>query len=297
MFDQLSDRILDFVKQQKVGHLSVRTKKGVLVHPIAYYCDGESLVFGTPRTSSKIKILKANPRVSFTVDNGKLMKEAIGITVIGKTEIFTFKSLTSSLRMALTGMFGFLKKYPELLKFYVGSMGELPDDRKFYKYRFIRIIPSRIVHWDGYEFGRITSKSKKKKVKKEAEPEIRGKPEDDPVLYAKYVMDYFTNLEELGEEFEDEMQLENLTSDIFTGDIHGSAKETDVMDVTTLLSLPVQLRKTGLAILKLGKGSVADIAAEMGTTDRETKSYLDRLTLMNILKKKREGDQLIYYSR
>ena len=86
MFDQLPPRIWDFVRKEKVGHLSVRTKLGVLVHPIAYNIENDAMVFGTPRTAKKLDLLKKNPRVSFTVDNGKLMKNALGITVLGRTE-------------------------------------------------------------------------------------------------------------------------------------------------------------------------------------------------------------------
>ncbi|NIU84465.1 MAG: hypothetical protein GWN31_11570 [Candidatus Thorarchaeota archaeon] len=35
-------------------------------------------------------MLKDNPRVSFTVDNGKLMKEAMGITMLGRAETYSF---------------------------------------------------------------------------------------------------------------------------------------------------------------------------------------------------------------
>jgi hypothetical protein len=39
------------------------------------------------------------------------------------------------------------------------------------------------------------------------------------------------------------------------------------------------------------------ISNEIGSTAREAKNYLDRLTLMKMLNKKREGDQLVYYVR
>jgi len=46
------------------------------------------------------------------------------------------------------------------------------------------------------------------------------------------------------------------------------------MDVTTLLSLPDPLRKTGIAVLKLGRGTLDEIAAETGRTELEEKNYL-----------------------
>lgn len=294
MFDQLPGRILDFVREEKVGHLSVRTQKGVLVHPIAYYCDNEGIVFGTPRGSAKLKILKKNPRVSFTVDNGKLMKEAIGITVVGKAVTYSFKSLITSTYSALRSSFGFMKKYPELLKFYVGDMSELPDDRKFYKYVFVRINPTRIIHWDGYEFGRIASRTKKKKKEVEA-PETR--PQEDPVVFAKYVMDYYNSLESIDSEVDEDLDVEQIAGDLYTDDVYRTVAKEKTMDVTTLLSLPEPLRKTGLSVLKLERGSLNEIAADTGFELRDAKNYLDRLALMKMLKKKKEGDQLIYYSR
>jgi hypothetical protein len=50
-------------------------------------------------------------------------------------------------------MVGFTKKYPGMLSFYARGK-ELPDERKLYKYRLIRIDPSKIIYWLGYTFGR-----------------------------------------------------------------------------------------------------------------------------------------------
>ncbi len=54
MFDQLPSPIWDFAKNQKIGHLSVRTTRGVLVHPIAYNIEKKAMVFGTPRSARKL---------------------------------------------------------------------------------------------------------------------------------------------------------------------------------------------------------------------------------------------------
>jgi hypothetical protein len=43
---------------------------------------------------------------------------------------------------------------------FYASGKELPDERKLYKYRLIRIDPSKIIFWQGYEFGRYSSKGK-----------------------------------------------------------------------------------------------------------------------------------------
>lgn len=293
MFDQLPPRIWDFVKNQKVGHLSVRTKMGVLVHPIAYNIQKKAMVFGTPRTAKKLDLLKKNPRVSFTVDNGKLMKEAIGITVLGKTETYGFDNLSKGFKQGLSSMTGFMTKYPELVKFYVKDMDQLPDANKFYKYVFVRVNPTSIVHWDGYEFGRITAKRKKKGAKEE--DSIR--PEDDPVIYAKYVQDYYYETKESFAEFDEEFNVERLADNLYSNEYYAKDVQEVTLDATTLLSLPDNLRKTGIAVLKLKEATVEGIAAELGSTEREAKNYLDRLTLMKMLNKKKEGKQLIYYSR
>jgi hypothetical protein len=295
MFDQLPPRVWDFVTKHKVGHLSVRTKLGVLVHPIAYNIQKKAMVFGTPRTAKKLDLLKKNNRVSFTVDNGKLMKEAIGITMLGRTETYGFDDLKKGARHGLLSMAGFMKKYPELVKFYVKDIKELPDANKFYKYVFVRVNPTRIVHWDGYEFGRISKKRKGRKKRDEEEESIR--PEDDPVIYAKYVQDYYKGLEEIDADFDEDFNVERLSEDIYANEVYMNDVNEVTLDVTSILSLPENLRKTGLAMAKLEKATMDDVAGEIGSSRREAKNYLDRLTLMKMVNKKRSEDQLIYYIR
>ena len=193
MFDQLPRKIRKFAQKARVGHLSVRSKYGVLVHPIAFALQKDHMVFGTPRSARKLDLLKSNSRVSFTCDNGELMKKAVGLTVLGRAETYGFDDLKKGFTQGLGSMTGFMLKYPELVKYYVKDFTELPDANKFWKYVFVRVNPTRIVHWDGYEFGRITRK--KGKGKKDEEPEEVLRPEDDPVLYAKYVQDYYRRIE------------------------------------------------------------------------------------------------------
>jgi hypothetical protein len=293
MFDQLPVNISKFVKKQKVGHLSVRTRRGVLVHPIAFHIQKSAMIFGTPRTAKKLDMLKKNPRVSFTVDNGKLMKDAVGITVLGRTETYGLDDIAKGAKQGLAQMAGFMRKYPELVKYYVKDIRELPDANKFYKYVFVRVNPTSIVHWDGYEFGRITGKSKKKKGEEETEP----RPEDDPVIYAKYVQDYYKGLKDMNADFDDDFNVERLAEDVYADEYYAKDVQEVTLEATTLLSLPENLRKTGLAIMKLENGTMENISEELGSTNREAKNYLDRLTLMKMLNKKREGDKLVYYVR
>ena len=59
-----------------------------------------------------------------------------------------------------------------------------------------------------------------------------------------------------------------------TDELYLNALKEKAMDVTTLLSLPDHLRKTGIAVLKLGRGTLDEIAAETGRTELEEKNYL-----------------------
>ena len=108
MFNQLPKKIWDFVQKQKVGHLSVRSKYGVLVHPIAFSIQKDHMVFGTPRTAKKLDLLKDNSRVSFTCDNGELMKKAVGVTVLGRAETYGLDNLTKGLTQGVFSMAGFM---------------------------------------------------------------------------------------------------------------------------------------------------------------------------------------------
>ena len=71
----------------------------------------------------------------------------------------------------------------------------------------------------------------------------------------------------------------------------------ETLDATTLLNLPDHLRKTGIAILKFEEATPDKIAEEIGSSSRQARNNLDRLTLMKMVNKKREGDQLVYYTR
>ena len=295
MFNQLPPTIWKFVQKARVGHLSVRSKYGVLVHPIAFAIHKDHMVFGTPRSAKKLELLKDNSRISFTCDNGELMKKAVGVTVLGRAETYGLDDLKKGFTQGLLSMAGFMKKYPELVKYYIRDFTELPDANKFWKYVFVRVNPTRIVHWDGYEFGRITAK---KKGKGKEDPEETLRPEDDPVMYAKYVQDYYKSEGNYSLEFDDSFSVEDFAGDIFNEEIFlKEEQEEETLDATTLLNLPDHLRKTGIAILKFEKATVDQIAAEIGSTPGKAKNNLDRLVLMKMLNKKREGDQLVYYNR
>ena len=296
MFNQLPKSIWKFVQKARVGHLSVRSKYGVLVHPIAFSIQKDHMVFGTPRTAKKLELLKNNSRISFTCDNGELMKKAVGVTVLGRAETYGLDDLKKGFSQGLLSMAGFMKKYPELVKYYVRDFTELPDANKFWKYVFIRVNPTRIVHWDGYEFGRISGKKKKGKKGKQEEEGLRL--EDDPVMYAKYVQDYYKSEGNYSLEFDDSFSVEDFAGDMFNQEVFmKEEQEEETLDATALLNLPDHLRKTGIAVLKFKEATVDQIATEIDVPPRKAKNNLDRLTLMKMLNKKREGDHLVYYNR
>lgn len=71
--------------------------------------------------------------------------------------------------------------------------------------------------------------------------------------------------------------------------------ETAPLDVITLLSLPDHLRKTAMAISKLGEGMAEDVAGETGRTRAIESGYLNNLIRMGYVRKKRKGKKVIFY--
>jgi hypothetical protein len=154
----LPARVVDVLKSTPIGYLSVASKKGELYsYPVAFHYSDYKVYFLTPIGSAKMKFLRANPNVSFVIDNRKItstsdIKAACGAMVQGKARIFSFARMIAS--MVSMGPMGQLpKKYPGMFSFYLKGKG-LPDERKFYKYRLIRIDTTKIVYWIGYDFGK-----------------------------------------------------------------------------------------------------------------------------------------------
>jgi len=152
------DQVVEVLKNIKIGYLSVLSKSEELYsYPVAFHFSDSRLYFMTPVSAAKFKILKNNPTVSFIVDNGKVTTEACGAMIQGKAKIFTIGRTLISILSVAPKMIGFTKKYPGMLSFYARGK-ELPDERKLYKYRLIRIDPSKIIYWLGYSFGRYIPK-------------------------------------------------------------------------------------------------------------------------------------------
>lgn len=158
----IPDDVVDVLKAMPIGYLSVTSKKGDLYsYPVAFHYEGQKVYFITPIGSAKMKFIKANPTVSFIVDNRKLTLECRGAMFQGKAKVFSLTKLVTSM-ISRGAMAQFSKKYPGMMGFYLRGKN-LPSERKFYKYRLIRIDPTKVVFWQGYKFGRFLPKAPKSK--------------------------------------------------------------------------------------------------------------------------------------
>jgi predicted transcriptional regulator len=67
------------------------------------------------------------------------------------------------------------------------------------------------------------------------------------------------------------------------------------LDIATLLSLPDHLRKSAMAIMKLGRAMAEDVAKETGRARAIESAYLNQLARMGHVKKGKEGRR-VYFS-
>lgn len=146
--------VLELLRTTHIGYLSLTSKKGDLYsYPIAFLYSGEHVYFVTPKASAKVKFLTANPKVSLIIDNRKLTLNCCGAMIQGEAEIFTIAESIKKVTSVLPKTIDFSKKYPGMFSFYAKGK-DLPDERKIYKYRFVRISIKKIIFWMGYQFGR-----------------------------------------------------------------------------------------------------------------------------------------------
>lgn len=157
----LPAEVVDVLKSTKIGYLSLASKKGdIYSYPLAFHYSGYRIYLMTVKESSKIKLMKANPNVSFLVDNKKLALECAGAMVQGKAKVLSLAKMMATIyTIGPKSLLEWNRKYPGLLSFYAKGK-DLPEERKLYKYRFIRIEPSKIIYWTGYKFGRYVPQRK-----------------------------------------------------------------------------------------------------------------------------------------
>jgi hypothetical protein len=244
---ELPESVRDVLSNNKVGYISVQTPAGrISTNPISYYFDDGYVFFLTPRAAKRYKFMQKNPDVTFTIDNGELMEKCIGIMIQGKVESFGMSKIAMSLKGILPKFLKYLKKYPEGIPFYaLGTLGlnKLPDERKIYKYNFLRINPIKIFYWDGYDMGRISAKTGEKIV-------------DDPVLLARQAL---------------------------KGDFSTTEEETDGFDVLDMMNLSEPLRKTVLALATYEEASAEKISKKTKQSISTAKANLDALVKMGYI--------------
>ena len=162
----IPELVEDVLKATQIGYLSVTSKKGDLYsYPVAYNFSGNKVYMMTPIGSAKMKFMKANPNISFLVDNKKLALDAAGAMIQGKAEVLSMAKMIASIVSLGPKMIKFAEKYPGMFTFYAKGK-YLPDERKLYKYRFIRINPTKIVYWTGYTFGKYVPKKGQAKAER-----------------------------------------------------------------------------------------------------------------------------------
>ena len=75
----------------------------------------------------------------------------------------------------------------------------------------------------------------------------------------------------------------------------GEKEEAIPLDAMTLLSLPDHLRKTALALGRLGEARAEDVAKETGRERAVESSYLNQLVRLGYVKKRRRGHEVWFY--
>ena len=68
------------------------------------------------------------------------------------------------------------------------------------------------------------------------------------------------------------------------------------LDVTTLLGLPDHLRKSALALATLGEATATDLSKETTRVRAVESDYLNQLVAMGLVKKKRKGRDVYFYT-
>jgi hypothetical protein len=66
------------------------------------------------------------------------------------------------------------------------------------------------------------------------------------------------------------------------------------LDIATLLTFPDHLRKSAMAIFKLGRASAKDVAKETGRARAIESAYLNQLARMRYLKKEKTGCRRVF---
>lgn len=98
------------------------------------------------------------------------------------------------------------------------------------------------------------------------------------------------NLEKLNEKMEVMIELQKHGKK----DIQAPLTDTP-LDVMTLLSMPDHLRKTAMAVCRLGRVTADEVAEQTHRARAVESAYLNQLVIMGYLKKERNGRKAYFY--
>ncbi len=98
------------------------------------------------------------------------------------------------------------------------------------------------------------------------------------------------NLEKLNEKMEVMIELQKHDRK----DVQQSLADAP-LDVMTLLSMPDHLRKTAMALCRLGRATAEEIAQQTQRARAVESAYLNQLVIMGYLKKERNGRKAYFY--
>ena len=130
-----SEKILEYLKEQWIGRLATVSKKCMpQLTPVGFAADKERLYLTIQNTSQKAKNIKANPRVSFVVDDWPSWEKTRGVRVNGRAKLISMGNLHE------TGKQLIYKKYPKYEKDY----GIREDGWSNY---ILVITPTKVRNW------------------------------------------------------------------------------------------------------------------------------------------------------
>lgn len=118
-----------------------------------------------------------------------------------------------------------------------------------------------------------------------AKEEITGKK---PIQVLEKIRD---NLERLNEKMEVMIELQKHGRK----DVQQPLAADAPLDVMTLLSMPDHLRKTAMAVCRLGRATADEIAQQTRRARAVESAYLNQLVIMGYLKKERQGRKAYFY--
>ena len=132
MEDELRSQIEEYLKSHNVCTLAVADGNRPSAHTMYYVCHGLHVYLESDPQSQKVHILKANPRISLTVDEDYAdWREIRGVQMFGKAN-FTDESQAPKLQEA------FARKFP-----HINDIGGIPIH-----HIFIEVIPEVIYFMD-----------------------------------------------------------------------------------------------------------------------------------------------------